>query len=368
MNIIKEFGSFSKETLLFEECIEFIHSGSLNESNFMDKIKNSLSKNLLGSLSYIKMIDDLYDKIISLEKEKIEKEYDFEDAVDDIEAKIDSSRYSTSGSGVKDLIRQRERKIKEMETYMDSQNLKIKKGKDLIAKAIKGNPRRSEYSKVKSSDFESKLADYRYEVAKKKSSPSEDLKKLKDSSTKADKKAKEKSETFYAEFKKKQEGSVKIPKIEPIKSETEKKIINSRDPKDLIERKEELEIKIAKTRSAIERSLDSISSSDAKDSPMEKKQIESLKIKLLDLSNTFDSSVNLLKLYREMGKSKDSVSKKLGSESTFTELSNKINSSISDGNDANSGVTKYIMNLFNNSDGKNLASNAGKTKEKIFKK
>jgi len=372
MKIIKSFNHFSKEASVMEEYIAFMGIDRINEASFIDNIKNSLSKSLLGSLSYVKMIDDLYDKVLSLEKEKLDKEYDFDDAIDSIEEKIDSVGNTPNSSTVKDLIKQRERKLKEMEAYMDSQNLKIKQGKELIEKVIKGNPRRSEYAKTKASESNSNLADYRYEVAKKKSESPEDLKDIKLSAEKAKEKAEDKASIFQDRLEKRDQKekknaeikAIEIPSTPLIKSEDEKKIINSRDPKDLIERKENLEIEIAKMRASIERALDAISSVDG---PIEKKYIESRKVKLIELSNSFDSSVNLLKLYREMGKTKDSVSKKLGNESTFTELSNKINTSIADGNDANSGVTKYLMDLFNNSDSDNLSANAEGVKEKLFK-
>jgi hypothetical protein len=59
-----------------------------------------------------------------------------------------------------------------------------------------------------------------------------------------------------------------------------------------------------------------------------------------------DAKVNLLTTFRNIGKTETEIDRKLGKESEFTQLADKINQSILDGEDANSGTKKIISDLF----------------------
>jgi len=189
MNKIKSFYNFQSEKSLhslvgdqhlIEERIAYLMNYQLDEKlNFMDKVKNSLSKNLLGSLSNIKMIDDLVDKVEELEKHTLTKEYDYEDEIDKIEIKVDQARRNTNPSLTKTLQRQRERKIEEYSTFMELQKTRIKKGIELIEKTVGRKKRRDEYAKLKLADKDYELAEFSYDLAKKKASDPEEISKLK---------------------------------------------------------------------------------------------------------------------------------------------------------------------------------------------
>ena len=69
----------------------------------------------------------------------------------------------------------------------------------------------------------------------------------------------------------------------------------------------------------------------------------------MEICSALDSKENLLKTLRDLGKTESDVNKKLGKESEFTQLADKINQSILDGEDANSGTKKIISDLFGSS-------------------
>lgn len=378
MSRIIKYSDFILEKKLVERYLIFVATGDffLNEGeSFLDRVKNSLSKSILGSLSYIKMIDNLVDKVEELERELIEKQYKFEDEIDDLDSKIDQARDKLDTNRIKDLQAQRKRKAEEIRSYLDSQKLKIKKGISLINQTVGNNLRRKEYSKTKMDDKNLSVAEYRYEVAKKRSSGQEELssleKKIKDSRERAKKSSDVFKEKIESENSKKsivkrdsKTGRFVSGKVKDIDPAREKKIISSRKAVDLIERRERVEIEIAKTKSLIERELGSLYNKIS-NSPLSKQELESSKIYLLELSNNLDSYKNLLSLYRSIGSTEDKISKVLSKESSFTEIANKINSSISDGKDAGSGTTQMISDLFKSLESSQSSDKIKKVENKI---
>ena len=127
----------------------------------------------------------------------------------------------------------------------------------------------------------------------------------------------------------------------------EKKKISSRKGRDIIQRKNELEKEIADIRSSIERELNKLSDRIKKaKTPLSARAIDPYKMDLLELSSSLDSNINLLQLFRKLGKTENEITNKLKPESEFTELANQINQSIYDGDDANSGTKKVINAIF----------------------
>jgi len=317
---------------------------SLNEKlNLLDNIKNNISKNFLGSLSYIKMIDDLIKKLSDIEKETIKKSYDYEDSIDEIEIKIDEASRKGNSPLVKTLQRQRIRKSEELKSFMNNQRAKMKNGVNLIEKAVARKARRKEYAKLKLSDKDYEIAEFTYNYAKKKASDPKEVSELK---TKYEK-AREKVEKLVNSFSAKPEetSEIEVNEIDPKK---ERKYLESKEGEKVIERKSKLEEEILKMKDVLKSELDLIVDSiKSKPESSTNGFFKKKEKKLIELSNAIDSSKNLLDLYRSLGKNAKGVENKMKKESDFTSIINKINSTVSDGKDAGSGTTKYIIDLFN---------------------
>jgi len=82
-----------------------------------------------------------------------------------------------------------------------------------------------------------------------------------------------------------------------------------------------------------------------------KSYIEKSRIELLEISSALDAKRNLLRLFRNLGKTEGDIEKKLSKEQEFTQLANLINQGIVDGEDANSGTKKIISDIFVTSTG-----------------
>lgn len=355
MNKVKAFKVFLNESQLYcsvennkilSETMAYIMDTPLNEKlNFMDKVKNNLSKNLLGSMSYINMIDSLVKKLADVEKETIKKSYDYEDEIDGIEIKIDSARRNGDSALMKTLYRQRERKIDESKKFMISQRLQMKRGIDLIEKAVGTKTRRKEYAQLKLSDKDYEIAEFTYEYAKKKSSDPKEINELKAKYEKARLETEKLVNRFKANNEPDKNKEIKIPKVE---SKQEKEYINSRDGSKILNRKKELENEISNLKKNLQKELSSIMKSIDEEPESSTKGFFSGKKKLLvALGNTIDASKNLLDIYKGLGNKAGDIDNKLKDESKFTGIVNKINTSILDGKDANSGTSKYISELFN---------------------
>lgn len=96
-----------------------------------------------------------------------------------------------------------------------------------------------------------------------------------------------------------------------------------------------------------------------------KSYIEKTKVELLELSSALDSKKNLLKLFRNLGKTESDINKKLSKEQEFTKLANLINQGIVDGKDANSGTKKIISDVFVTSSGNIDVSKLKSAKNKL---
>lgn len=345
----KHLYSLVEDQELISECLAYTMGYRLDEKlNFLDKVKNSLSKKILGSLSYVKMIDDIINNMEKLEQELIKKDYDYEDELDKIEIKIDEARRGRNAPLIKTLQRQRERKNDEYRAFVNNQKLKIKKGIELLEKAVGKKNRRKEYADLKLADKDYQIAEFRYNYAKKKSSDPKELDKLKLTFDKA----REETERLVKEFQSKLGVNQTSVNIENIESKKEKEFINSKKGAPVEERKNYLEIAISEMREAITSELENIMDSLNKSPESTTKSYLKSKGKVLvNLSNNLDAAKNLVELYRGLGKNAKSIENKLNKEGEFTKISNQINSLINDGNDSNSGTTKYITELFRKLDG-----------------
>jgi chromosome segregation ATPase len=163
----------------------FAGEESVNEGVF-DSIKNTLSKTFLGSLSYISMIDKVRAEVLKLEKESLQKKYDFEDEMDSLKNSIKELSKSKDEAGIERVNKTVEAKTKEYQSYGKMTNLRIEKAISTIKDAIKGNKRRMEYWEAGKSQDELDLAEFEYRIAKQRATSNpEDLKDLQEEIKKA---------------------------------------------------------------------------------------------------------------------------------------------------------------------------------------
>jgi hypothetical protein len=342
---------------------------TVNEGIFGDYLKNSLSKFFLGSLSRVGMIDKARKLLVDLEIDAIEKRANFEENIEKLESEIDGLSSINDKGKISSVERERDVKTKEFETFIKSHSLKIKKAKDFVSKVIDNNTRRREYYEAGRADDEIALAELEYKLARDKADDV-DIKKFQDKINAKKKEAEEKAQNLKDQMDKKSEEVKKDngPDAEDLSldSEKEKKKVAGRRGKDIIERKKELEKDIADLRANIERKLTVLEKRiGANPDKVSKSYIEKSKIELLELSSALDSKKNLLKLFRNLGKTESDIDKTLSKEQEFTKLTNMINQGIADGEDANSGTKKIISDIFTTSPGTVNVSKFKLAKNKI---
>jgi hypothetical protein len=342
---------------------------TINEGIFGDYLKNSLSKFFLGSLSRVGMIDKARKLLVDLEIDIIEKRDAFEETIEKLDSEIDGLSSINDKEKINAVTKDRDSKIKELEAFLKSYALKIKKAKDYINKVIEGNPRRREYFEAARADDEIALAELEYKLAKDRADDS-DIKKFEEKIKEKKKEAEEKAQDLKDQMDKKSK-SEKAPESDnsddlSLDPEKEKKKIARRKGKDIIERKKELEKDIADLRSDIERKLTTLEKRiKASPNKVSKSYVERVKVELLELSSALDSKKNLLRLYRDLGKTESDIDKKLSKEQEFTKLTNMINQGIVDGEDANSGTKKIIADVFVTSSGTVDISKLRSAKDKL---
>ena len=321
---------------------------TLNEGKLLNSIKNTVSKYFLGSFSLIKMIDEARKILVDLEIEAIEKKAEFEESINKINDQIDEIRGGMDRPKLIALSKDRDAKEKEFETYNKAQSMKIKKAKSVISDMVRKNARLKEYYEAGRSEDEIGLAELEYKMAKDKADSSE-LKKYMDAINQKKKEAEEKADQLKKEMEEKEKQAKEEPAkdIEKVDADKEKKKISTRKGKDIIERKNQLEKDIADLRSEMEKKLKAFESKFTKmNGKIGKAYLEKTKIELLELATSLDSKVNLLKLFRGLGKTEKDIENKIETEQAFTKLTNLINQGVADGADAKSGTKKIISDVF----------------------
>lgn len=373
-NDFKKYGSLI-ETVDRELSEEFASleaaepNHTINEGIFGDYLKNSLSKFFLGSLSRVGMIDKARKLLVDLEIDIIEKRDAFDESVEKLDSEIDGLSSINDKEKINAVEKDRDSKIREFESFLKSHALKIKKAKDYINKVIENNPRRREYFEAARADDEIALAELEYKLAKDRADDS-DIKKFEEKIKEKKKEAEEKAQDLKDQMDKKSK-SEEGPESDnsddlSLDPEKEKRKVAGRRGKDIIDRKKELEKDIADLRADIERKLTTLEKRiKANPDKVSKSYVERSKIELLELSSALDSKKNLLKLFRDLGKTESDIDKKLSKEQEFTKLTNMINQGIVDGEDANSGTKKIISDVFVTPTGKIDAGKLRSAKDKL---
>ena len=195
MSLIPKFEEFEKSMPLegkitpelAEKLAEYFSEGEVvNEENFIDSIKNTLSKTFLGSLSYISMIDKLRTEVLKLEKELVSKKYQHEEEMESLKNSADELTKSDNQTAVVQAKKNIANKLNEYQIYKKLMDSKIQKALDVVSGIIKGNKRRTEYWEAGKAKDEVELLEFEYALAKKKSSSnSEELKKIEEEIRKA---------------------------------------------------------------------------------------------------------------------------------------------------------------------------------------
>jgi hypothetical protein len=340
---------------------------TINEGIFGDYLKNSLSKFFLGSLSRVGMIDKARKILVDLEIEDIEKRSDFEEMIEKLDSDIDELSSINDKEKINALIKDRDNKIKELELFIKSHALKIKKAKDYINKVIDNNTRRRDYFEAARADDEIALAELEYKLAKDKADGSS-IKKFEEKIKEKKKEAEEKAQDLKDKMDKKSEKEQKSDSIDDLSldPEKEKRKIAGRKGKDIIQRKKELEKDIADLRADIEIKLTALEKRIVTNpDKVSKSYVGKIKIELFELCSALDAKKNLLKLFRDLGKTESDIDKKLVKEPEFTKIANLINQGIIDGKDANSGTKKIISDIFTTSPGTVNVSKLKLAKNKI---
>ncbi len=332
---------------------------SVNEGHVMNAAKNFLSKFFLGPISRVGAIDQARKIILELELDLLERKDKYEKEAEERDQKIDELTKLNDKEKIVALERESVLKAKEMDAYVKAQRLKIEKSKDVARKLVDGNQRRKEYLEAGYAEDAIAIAELEYKLASEKITDKSELgeyeEKVKKAKEEADAKASamqdkaEEKEKKDQEKKAEGEGSIEDLSLDP---QEEKKKVASRKYTDIIERKKQLAEEIANLRAQLERTLNKFRSrvsANAAAGKKESRYAETVKFSLLEICSALDSKVNLLKTLRDLGRTESDVDKKLGKESEFTQLADKINQSILDGEDANSGTKKIIADLFTTS-------------------
>jgi hypothetical protein len=328
-------------------------SFSVNESSLLNSVKNQISKFFLGSFSRLNMIDEARTIILDLKIDLLEQEDEFETKIDAIEKEISTaSKEQNNESKLDSLKKKREILIREIEAFKKSQDLKIKKSKDVARKLADGNKRRLEYLEAGLAEDEITIAEFEYKMAKKKI---KDLNKLSQLEQKI-KDAKEEAAIKAEKIKDETDADSSKQKTSPtdyiLDPEEEKKKIIGKKPLDIISYKNKLEKEIADLRSEIEKKIVLLEKKIKKGSGgLSQNVLQNLRLQFIELTEELDCKINILRRVRGLGKTEWEIKKSTDTGSELSALSNKINQDIKDGQDEKTGTKKIISDLFITSGG-----------------
>ncbi len=329
------------------------------KEGFFDDLKTGASKMLFGSFSKAGMVDDLRKKLLDLEIKYYDSKFILSDEIDSINDEIEEARREKKEPVISALTRQLAAKEDERKALEGSHKANVKRVYDLLDKLIAKSSRIRDYWETGRAEDEYKLEKAKYEVLKNRSADAERLAKQKVAIEKAKAEAEKVAEEMKREMEKKseeKEGEKKPKSKSTIDSDSEKKIMSSKKPKSIIQRKKELGVQIANLKADLEEVLEKAKNRIVKGKATEK-NLEAYQREALEIAADLDSKVNLLNLYKNMGKNEEEIAKNASKDSKITELTNKINQAITSGNESSTGTKKAVTNAFS----------GGATSEKIDK-
>jgi|688.fasta_scaffold145134_4 hypothetical protein len=342
---------------LMEEIVLWNSEQSINEGLF-DTIKNKLSKSFLGDFSKVSAIDAIRKGNLEIEKDLVAKKYEYNDKLDALELKLAEVTRSGNRAAILATDNEIAKKRDEYRAYVKSKKIQMEKGLSLLSKAIDKNKRRKEYYEAGKAEDELNLANYEYEMAKKKSSSTKEVDRLKRSLEKA----RTDAESLIQRF----QNSVSMPSVKSVEIEVKdlsnpvkiKKKLSSKQSSDFLELKNKTENNIDKKKEELAKSLEDLASMVEKytKSGLSPKSsvLSDAEKKATELANQIDAEVNLLNLYNGIGNTKEEIERKIKDSSKLKSLFSQINDAVKDAKDDSSGYTKEILVLFMDPTLKNL--------------
>lgn len=350
---------------LAESIFTWESEKSINEGLF-DTIKNKLSKSILGDFSKVSAIDSIRKGNLEIEKDLVAKKYEYNDKLDALELKL--AEVTKSGNRAAILAAENEisKKKEEYRAYIKSRKIQIEKGLSLLSKAIDKNKRRKEYYEAGKAEDELNLANYEYDMAKKKSNSSKEIDRLKRSLDKARTDAESLIQRFQSQVSSVAPQSMDIEIKDLSNPGAIKKKLSSKRSSDLLELKKKTEKNIEDKKEELKKALQELSDKiqglnksglNVRSSVLSEKEKEATKI-----ANEIDAEINLLNLYNKVGNTKQEIQKKMNDPSDLNSLFSKINDAVKDAKDDSSGYTKDILLVFSDPTVKNLNQTIKKIK------
>lgn len=331
----------------------------VNEGYLTNSIKNSLSKFFLGSFSSLHMIDEARNIILQLKLDMIKKRDQFEKVLNKLDNDIDIAANAGQKDKIDAIAKERENKQAEMEKYMEAQELKVKKSEDVATKLVNNKERRRQYLEAGYADDEIEIAELEYKLAKSKSKSGAALKAYEDRLAKAKAHAEAQAQALNqagltgstgatgASSKTTTSKTAPTHVVWVIDGNVEKKKYATKKAKAVLKRRDEVEQDIADIKLAMDKKLDLLADKINKSTtPVTPKYLSSVKKRLLDLSAGLDARVNLLRLFRSLGKTETEMQLKLDDPATYSKFMDKVEISIHDGKDIRTGKSKVIADLF----------------------
>jgi hypothetical protein len=364
MKNLPNFDEFKNYQPLIEKAssseIEFLKSilnenneyqeSDINEGSIFNDIKTSLSKFFLGSLSRANMIDKTRQIIVQNEIDLYTGNLELTDEIEDMEEKLNAAKKISDNIQVTALLKQLKLKEEEKKNFVNNLKTKLSSIKSkLESEIIQNNSRLEEYYEAGRLQDEVKIAQAKYDLAKNRSDNSELLDKFKKQVEKSQEVADEKAQDLMkkGEEARKEELS-KNKKKGVLSPETEGKVISSKSPSAIIERKAELKKEIADLESALEKEIDLLIRKIEKNpESVSPNKIAASKEKLIKLEGDIRTRRELIKFFESLGKNRTELKRKLAKESEVTRYVNSINNIFSSSKSGKSESSKAIDSAFN---------------------
>ena len=322
----------------------------INEGSIFNDIKTSLSKFFLGSLSRANMIDKTRQIIVQNEIDLYTGNLELTDEIEGMEEKMNVAKKISDNIQVTALLKQIKLKGEEKKNFVNNLKTKLSSIKSkLESEIIQNNPRLEEYYEAGRLQDEVKIAQAKYDLAKNRSDNSELLDKFKKQVEKSQEVADEKAQDLMkkGEEARKEELS-KNKKKGVLSPETEGKVISSKSPSAIIERKAELKKEIADLESALEKEIDLLIRKIEKNpESVSPNKIAASKEKLIKLEGDIRTRRELIKFFESLGKNRTELKRKLAKESEVTRYVNSINNIFSSSKSGKSESSKAIDSAFN---------------------
>lgn len=365
MNKIFKFEQYVEERDYFfpitnelrQEVNSWVYESLLNEG-LVDDITNKLSKTFFGDLSKVSIIDDIRKANLEIEKEIIVKKYEFEDSLDALELKLSEVSRSNNRAAIQAAENEITRKRNEYRTYIKSKKLQMEKGMSILSKAIDKNRRRKEYYEAGKAEDELNLANYEYEMARKKSNSSKEIEKLKRSYEKAKVESRDIINKFQNTIFPVGTKSETIDTKDLSNPDKIKRKLSSKKSSDLLELKRKTADNIIKKKEELAKFLEELeamvdeynkSGLRLRDSVLNAKEKNGAGI-----ANEIDAEENLYSVYSSVGKTKEEIERKMEDTDKLRSLFTQINNAVDASRDESSGYTKEISLVFADPTSKNI--------------